>query len=240
MASLDELKKKYLSNQGTQTPQVRKEAEPQSAAPASKDSESYLDRLKKKYIPTVDQEYINSFMTDADSFLGSAQSDYESMGIDTYSKIHDERLQKSNDLRKKSFAIRRYLDDNKDAIGEEQYNSFKDYLDSFDKTAGDIGYQFYNASQYYSGEKQRYDIDNMSSRDLKARLSGDNAVAYTTSDGKNVTWQSLYDKKVKEESAQALYSTISGKADFRNAVRGAKYYQNPTSGEVDNAVVIFV
>ena len=239
MASLDELKKKYLPQHTTQTTPVRNEAEPRSAAPAGNDSESYLDRLKKKYIPTVDQDYINSFMTDADSFLGSAQSDYESMGIDTYSKIHDERLQKSNDLLKKSFAIRRYLDDNKDAIGEEQYNSFKDYLDSFDKTAGDIGYQFYNASQYYSGEKQRYDIDNMSSRDLKAHLSDDSPIAYTTSDGKNVTWQNLYDKKVKEESAQALYSSISGKADFRNAVRTAKYYQNPTSGEVDNAVVVF-
>ena len=239
MASLDELKKKYLPQQSTRTTQVKKEAEPQSAAPAANDSESYLEKLKKKYIPTVDQNYINSFMTDADSFLGSAQSDYESMGVDTYSKIHDERLQKSNDLRKKSFAIRRYLDDNKDAIGEDQYNSFKEYLDSFDKTASDINYDFYNASQYYSGEKQRYDIDNMSSRELKAHLSSDNAVAYTTSDGKNVTWQNLYDKKVKEESAQALYSTISSKADFRNAVRTAKYYQNPSSGEVDNAVVVF-
>ena len=135
MASLDELKKKYLPQQSTQTTPVRNEAEPQSAAPAGNASESYLDRLKKKYIPTVDQNYINSFMTDADSFLGSAQRDYGSISPETVTSVYSTRRQTASDLRKRAFAIRQYLDDNKGSIEADKYDSLISYLDNYDKVS---------------------------------------------------------------------------------------------------------
>ena len=241
MASLDELKKKYLKNnqneQKTQT--TSKSTKSTTSSGKNDESGSYLEKLKKKYIPTIDQDYISSFASDVDSYISSAESDYNSMSVENSSAVHDSRLQRASDLSKRSFAIRQYIDKNKDALGEEQYNSFKSYLDEFDKASSDLRYDFYNANKYYSKEREKYDINNLSSREIAKYLSGDDAIAYTTSDGKNVTWQSLYDKKVKEEKEQALYSSISGKSDFRDAVRAATYYENPTSKEAEAKAIIF-
>lgn len=241
MASLDELKKKYLKNnqneQKTQT--TSKSTKSTTSSGKNNESGSYLEKLKKKYIPTIDQDYISSFASDVDSYISSAESDYKSMSVENSSAIHDSRLQRANDLSKRSFAIRQYIEKNRNALGEDKYNSFKSYLDEFDKASSDLRYDFYNANKHYSGEKEKYDINNLSSREIAKYLSGDDAIAYTTSDGKNVTWQSLYDKKVKEEKEQALYSSISSKSDFRDAVRAATYYENPTSKEAEAKAIIF-
>ena len=229
MASLDELKKKYLKNNQTEqkTQTTSKSTKSTTSSGKNDGSGSYLEKLKKKYIPTIDQDYISSFASDVDSYISSAESDYKSMSVENSSAVHDSRLERANDLSKRSFAIRQYIEKNRNALGEEQYNSFKSYLDEFDKASSDLRYDFYNANKYYSGEKEKYDINNLSSREIAKYLSGDDAIAYTTSDGKNVTWQSLYDKKVKEEKEQALYSSISSKSDFRDAVRAAIYFNNP-------------
>ena len=149
MASLDELKKKYLPQQSTQTTPVRNEAEPQSAAPAGNASESYLDRLKKKYIPTVDRNYINSFVTDANSFLGSAHTDYGSISPDTFTSVYGERRQKASDLRKRSFAIRQYLDDNKGSFAADEYDELLAYLDRYDEESSKSMMDFAKAMKNY-------------------------------------------------------------------------------------------
>ena len=149
MASLDELKKKYLPQQSTQTTPVRNEAEPQSAAPAGNASESYLDRLKKKYIPTVDRNYINSFVTDANSFLGSAHTDYGSISPDTFTSVYGERRQKASDLNKRSFAIRQYLDDNKGSFAADEYDELLAYLDRYDEESGKSMMDFAKAMKNY-------------------------------------------------------------------------------------------
>ena len=241
MASLDELKKKYLKNNQTEqkTQTTSKSTKSTTSSGKNNESGSYLEKLKKKYIPTIDQDYISSFTSDVDSYISSAESDYKSMSVENSSAVHDSRLQRANDLSKRSFAIRQYIEKNRNALGEDKYNSFKSYLDEFDKVSSDLRYDFYNANKHYSGEKEKYDINNLSSREIAKYLSGDDAIAYTTSDGKNVTWQSLYDKKIKEEKEQALYSSISSKSDFRDAVRAATYYENPTSKEAEAKAVIF-
>lgn len=149
MASLDELKKKYLPQQSTQKTPVRNEAEPQSAAPAGNASESYLDRLKKKYIPTVDRNYINSFVTDANSFLGSAHTDYGSISPDTFTSVYGERRQKASDLNKRSFAIRQYLDDNKGSFAADEYDELLAYLDRYDEESSKSMMDFAKAMKNY-------------------------------------------------------------------------------------------
>ena len=173
MASLDELKKKYFPQQSTRTTQVKKEAEPQSAAPAAKDSESYLDRLKKKYIPTVDQNYINSFMTDADSFLGSAQSDYGRITPETLTSVYSTRRQAASDLRKRAFAIRQYLDDNKGSIEADKYDSLISYLDDYDKASNQSMMDFAAAMKKYETDgKSGYDTF-MAEKQEKAQKEDD-------------------------------------------------------------------
>lgn len=149
MASLDELKKKYLPQQSTQKTPVRNEAEPQSAAPAGNASESYLDRLKKKYIPTVDRNYINSFVIDANSFLGSAHTDYGSISPDTFTSVYGERRQKASDLNKRSFAIRQYLDDNKGSFAADEYDELLAYLDRYDEESSKSMMDFAKAMKNY-------------------------------------------------------------------------------------------
>ena len=105
MASLDELKKKYLKNNQTEqkTQTTSKSTKSTTSSGKNNESGSYLEKLKKKYIPTIDQDYISSFTSDVDSYISSAESDCKSMNVGNSSAIHDSRLQRANDLSKRSF-----------------------------------------------------------------------------------------------------------------------------------------
>ena len=65
------------------------------------------------------------------------------------------------------------------------------------------------------------------SLDGEASTDKDNGIAYTTMGGQNITWQDLYDRKKDEEDFNSLYTSVTGNADFKNAIQSAKEYNNP-------------
>lgn len=225
MASFDEYRKKLNSKYGVteeEDKEKEKEKSNTSQTGSTKNSSSfdtYRSKMESKYNPSskVDQDYVSSFLSDAGNFLNSAESDYDNMYFDTSKSIHGSRLNTANDLRKRAFAIEQYLDENKGVIDEETLNSFKSYLDDFTKTESDLRYNFYQANQYYSN------LGNMSSSEIKEKFLSDekkNEIAYTTEDGRNITWQSLYDQKWAEEDLSTRYKDYSSRPDWETNSQG--------------------
>ena len=64
-------------------------------------------------------------------------------------------------------------------------------------------------------------------------------VAYTTADGQNITWKSLYDTKKHKEDTEALYKEISSREDFEKYKNEGANIENPTYKEAEKGVSIF-
>ena len=157
MASFDEYKKKMNSKYGVKTDEKegKKEEEKKPSSPSSGSStkfQDYRSKMESKYntVSDVDENYINTFIQDADKFMNSAQSSYQGMNWGNASSIYETSQKTIEDLRKRSSVIEQYLDRNKAAIDLEQYNSFKNYLKEFGKFASSSAYSFYNQSKFYS------------------------------------------------------------------------------------------
>ena len=133
----------------------KEEDKSQTQAKNSNSSSNYQTRLqtrleKYKSNVTVDDNYINTFITDSRSYLDSMKTDYEGMNWSNSKSVYDQRKTSTYDLRSRSFNIQRYLNDNKDRIDEDTYTSLMSYLNDFDSAAHEGLSSFYKASNSYS------------------------------------------------------------------------------------------
>lgn len=90
------------------------------------------------------------------------------------------------------------------------------------------------AADKYSEELKKYGFKNK--EELKKEIDSlkeSSKIAYTTSDGQNITWQDLYDMKKSEEDFNALYSNLSSSKDWDEVIAKAKKYKNPSPSETE-------
>lgn len=207
---------------------------------AAKAFEKYQIRNNGK--PTIDQSYIENFLSDANSFLGSVEEDYGKIAWGTASSLYDTKSKAAEELTRRSNSIRIWLDQNKDRLDEETYNSFSSALDEFHKNTNSVVDSFKSASDYYSqfeSEAQYKDavklneLYSMSSDEILPYLNKGETVAYTTSGGQNVSWQQLYDKQKKKEETDALYAGLSSSGDWDEYVQKGASIENPTMKEAE-------
>ena len=99
---------------------------------------------------SVNNEYINSFKTDAASFLNSAKSNYDSLKYSNASSTYDTLSSTWKDLDTRRNTIAAWLYKNRSAIDEETYNSVSKSLDSFSNDAQSIISSFEKALNEYS------------------------------------------------------------------------------------------
>ena len=64
-------------------------------------------------------------------------------------------------------------------------------------------------------------------------------VAYTTLEGEDITWKSLYASKKREEELQGLINSASGSADFEEYAKKGGDIVNPTMAEAEGYAKIF-
>ena len=98
----------------------------------------------------VNQDNINAFINDANSFLSSAEEEYGGIGWGNASDVYNARVSKSAELGYKSSSIRRWLDAQKDDIDEETYKSLTSTLDSVDLGVSQTTESFKSARDFYS------------------------------------------------------------------------------------------
>jgi hypothetical protein len=131
-----------------------------------------------------------------------------------------DRIRRELESYKKSrlLSLSRYNEDS------EEYKNISSSLDnvnnslSFLEERSGVYSKFKTADDFNNAVKDQENTSRlygMSSSDLMPYLEDkENPIAYTTTGGKNITWQSLYDQKVKEEEFKKLYSTLSSKEDW--------------------------
>lgn len=158
-----ERRKKYITSkpvqESTQTPAPANIPTPANAQ-GSKNKVSYAanspvsDRIAgraAKYSDTaVDENYISSFLNDAESFSRTNSRDSERIGVGNSSGIYQDRKKTGDDLSSRSYNIRNYLNKNKDSIPAEYYNEFISYLDTFDQWNAGTRYDYYSQDKFYS------------------------------------------------------------------------------------------
>jgi hypothetical protein len=109
---------------------------------------------RKKYLSIdtngVDDKYINTFISDASNFLGSAEDEYSKIGWGTASSAFDSRNNAWKDLGSRYDTVKAWLYKNRDKIGDESYKSINEALDSYYSGANSVVNTFKSAKDFYS------------------------------------------------------------------------------------------
>ena len=131
---------------------------PSTSATQQSTSKSFSEWRTNKEADKVTQEYINSFITDANSFLSSAEKEYGELTWGSASDAFSSRLATSTQLRRRASAIGTWLERNKNNINEEAYKSLYDAVKSFESDATSIADGFREKRDFYSqfGSEDEY------------------------------------------------------------------------------------
>ena len=165
MSAFDDYRKKMKQKYGTSEDKKETSAKDEKSSgavaktsaqkPALRSSsfDAYREEMRKKYDPGtfVNEDYINSFLTDAKAFAIGLPSAYNNMGFgsgatDAYAVTN----KTAQDLAKRRTAIERYLKKNGSQYDPESLKSFQSYLEQLGKETGSSMYSFYEASKFYS------------------------------------------------------------------------------------------
>ena len=134
-------------------------------------------RFIEKYNPTVDESYINSFLSDFNTYSSKAKSDYDSLNWNsaTSSGLVKSYEDTSFDLAFRSGMIRSHLWLNKDSIDEQEYNNLVSRLDDIEGYSKDVTKAFTDARDYYSQWNTQKDYDDFVAyqKDYEAKKSFD-------------------------------------------------------------------
>ena len=263
---------------------------------------TYSDWRDYKKASQVDQNYIDSFFTDAKKFVYSSEEEYQGIRWKNASGIYKVKKTTVDDLDSRSKNIRSWLELNKDTLTEDSYTNISSYLDDYNESAKSILSKFEKKRDYYAKWKTEAEykdaekvteLYNMSSEEIKPYLSQNqdeidqlkterlklekgitaynqgvpdpyglvkthddvleaedrvdelevqikeleksSKIAYTTSDGQNITWQDLYDTKKEEEEFNALYAKYSANDDWE---KNSKYITTNKKGTARSNSII--
>ncbi len=98
----------------------------------------------------VNESFINTFISDVNNFLGSAEEEIGTVGWGNASTIYNKRNEAWKDLYSRSNSISRWLDENKGNIKEDAYKNLSSNLDSFRTNSSSVLDSFKSAVDYYS------------------------------------------------------------------------------------------
>ena len=172
---------------------------------------SFSEWSKRKRTGTTAEEWANrssSVLTKVQNYYSDWRNDSKEM-YDSYTSELNELLATANKWRDE------YADD-EDALA---------YIDSVvDALAQGKSYA-YKANKYwsqwdseaaYKDSLKLNELQGMSAADLEPYAQDKkNRIAYTTSDGEEITWESLYNDKKKQEDFNNLYTEYSSKEDWK-------------------------
>lgn len=199
---------------------------------------TFSEWSKKQRANEVDQNYIDTFVSDIDKYISGAEKKYGTIGWGNAATVANANKVQWDDLYTRASRISDYLDINKDLYDEKTYKEMTDMLTNYMYLGDEITSSFDNAykeiSQFkteeeYNNQKLSYEINNMTSAQILEYMNknGKNAVAVTTPDGKNYTWQYYYDKKKAQEDFEYNYGVYSKNADWGELSSGIGYWEEP-------------
>ena len=96
---------------------------------------------------SVDSSFIDSFMKDSNDFFTRAKSDFESDDTHFWDVRYAARQNTANNLRRRSFQIQQYLDENRDSMDSAEYDRIKSSLDDFGRQTAQTMFSLYRKNQ---------------------------------------------------------------------------------------------
>ena len=109
----------------------------------------------------VDDNYINTYIRDANDYISSASEDYKKVDYDNAKSSYDSRSSRSADLKARANTIRAYLNSNKDRVDEDYRAQLLSQLDEIDSATSNISNDFRRSAEYFNKfpNKTAYDYD---------------------------------------------------------------------------------
>ena len=114
--------------------------------------EKYYEWQRIRNLDTsgVDESYINTFVSDANSFLSSAEKDYGTIGWANASSVYDGKSSTWKALSDRADTIEAWLYKNKANLDSEAYDNLSSAVGTYRSNASSIVDAFKNAKDYYS------------------------------------------------------------------------------------------
>ena len=199
-------KKKKQVQQGEEvfTPALAK-AEPIQNKPLSFTEWS----TQKKASSIVNENYINTFISDAGNYLNNAKSDYDSIGWKNASSAFEARRASMNDLDQRAKYIESWLQQNHEGMKPGARKILVDALRAYNTNAPSVLQSFKNAADYYG----QFETEDAYKAHVKARDE--------------------YNKKV------APFASAKDADDFEYYSNLGATFENPTYKQVENGIQIF-
>jgi hypothetical protein len=161
----EEIRKKHISG-GTS----------QSKSQSGTSSSYYAIRTKHGLGDEVDEDYINSYIRDFNSYASSSQKDYDGLNYKT-ARNYSEKYRKANDdLAYRANNIRSYLQANKDNIDSKTYEELQSYLKESSNALDTAHRTFDKANKFYS----QWDTEEDYNSYLKGIEEKENLLKYDT------------------------------------------------------------
>lgn len=151
----------------------------------------------------IDDNFIRSFFSDANSYLKSAKTTYDSIGYSTAQSAYDAQTKTVQDLTSRASTISAYLRRNRDKMDSKSYSALMTQLDDVSGSVRSANDAFRSAKDYYSQwetetDYNRWDLyKGKSYSELSAVLEG-------MEDGEEKDWLSKYAASVNYDEKSKL------------------------------------
>lgn len=145
MSKYSDIKKRVVGQMGSTD---NKSGSGYSASGAYYDIKKKIKTQGTKY--DIDDEYLDSFYSDAKSFFDDADSDYNNNSYSTAKANNENYKSRWSDLNSRAEYIRSYINSRKNSLDDETYSGMMSYLDQFNNASRQYLSAFRNASNYYS------------------------------------------------------------------------------------------
>ena len=181
---MTEMMQKYGVSSGSYGGSTERTASPSDYFKERMDSVFGSEETRKS---SVDSSFIDSFVKDSNDFFTRAKTDFESDDTQFWDVRYAARQNTANNLRKRSFQIQQYLDENRDSMDKTEYDRIKTTLDDFGRRTAQsmfslyrknrqLGRREYSASDYETDQQDsgREETDSLEQeiRDLEAIIDG--------------------------------------------------------------------
>ena len=114
----------------------------------------------------VDSGFINSFVKDSNDFFTRAKSDFDSDDTQFWDVRYAARQSTANNLRRRSFQIQQYLDENRGSMDSAEYDRIKSTLVDFGRQTAQTMFSLYRKNQIIGRREYTtsdYEIDQQDS-----------------------------------------------------------------------------
>lgn len=99
---------------------------------------------------TVDESYINRFVTESNTLFQNIQKEYQNLGFSTAESMFQSYGSKVSSLNSMRNRISKWVTDNRASIDDKAYQSLMGLIDSYDKSSSSIMGALGSARNYYS------------------------------------------------------------------------------------------